>query len=400
MRSLWHHPAMDLTFSATDEAFRTEVQDWMAEHLVGEFRALGTGHRLGEQAELEVRKAWERELASGGWVGMGWPAAYGGRELPLTQQVIFHEEYVRAGGPNRVGFFGEELLGPTLMMFGTEELKRRFLPSILKAEEFWCQGFSEPDAGSDLANVKTTAVLDGDEWVINGQKVWTSLGHIADWIFVVCRTDSTAAKKHQGISFLLCPVDQPGVEMRPITQITGTAEFNEVFFSDARTAADLCVGEPGQGWKVVMGTLGFERGTAFLAEQLRWGQELDAVVAYARAKGLNQDPVVRQRLANAAIGLELVRLNGLRTLSQLIQGGSPGPEASIGKLHWSSWHQQLGELEMALLGAEGTVIDGDELNDFQYSFLWSRAETIFAGSSEIQRNIISERVLGLPREPA
>ena len=390
---------MEFTFSEEDEAFRREVQAWMAAHLVGDFAALGTGSKLGEGEELEVRKAWERELSSGGWVGMGWPEAYGGRNLPITQQMIFHEEYVRAGGPNRVNFFGEELLGPTLMAFGTDEQKQRFLPKILRSEEFWCQGFSEPDAGSDLANVKTTAVLDGDEWVVNGQKVWTSLGHIADWCFVVCRTDPTAEKKHQGISYLLVPMDQPGVELRPIEQITGTAEFNETFFSDARTSADLVVGEVNQGWKVVMGTLGFERGTAFLAEELRWHGEFENLVAYAQRRGLVADPVVRNRLVDSYIGLKLMKLNGMRTLSSLIKGAPLGPEASIGKLHWSSWHRDLGELNMDLMGAEGLVLsdDGTEVADFQYSFLWSRAETIFAGSNEIQRNIIAERVLGLPR---
>ena len=390
---------MDLTFSDADEAFRDEVRGWLTDHLVGAFAALGTGADLGDEAALETRRAWEHELASGGWVGMGWPAEYGGRELPLTQQLIFHEEYVRAGGPQRISFFGEELLGPTLMVFGTEEQKQRFLPPILAAEEFWCQGFSEPDAGSDLANVKTTAVQDGDEWVINGQKVWTSLGHMADWIFVVCRTDPAAAKKHEGISFLLCEVDQPGIEMRPIRQITGGAEFNEVFFTDARTSADLVVGPVGEGWKVVMGTLGFERGTAFLGEQLRWTRELDAVLELARTSGRATQPIFRQRLADAFIGLELIRLNALRTVTQLIQGRSPGPEASIGKLHWSTWRQRLGLLELDLLGPSSVILADGELDEFQYTFLYSRAQTIYAGSSEIQRNIIGERVLGLPREP-
>jgi alkylation response protein AidB-like acyl-CoA dehydrogenase len=390
---------MDLAFTHSDEMFRDEVRSWMADHLVGDFASLGPGGKLGEGEELELRKAWERELASGGWVGMGWPVQYGGRDLPLTKQIIFNEEYTRAGGPNRVGFFGEELLGPTLMTFGTEEQKSRFLPRILASEELWSQGFSEPDAGSDLANVKTTAVLDGDEWVINGQKLWTSLGHISDWIFVVCRTDANSAKKHDGISFLLCPVDQPGVEMRPIRQMTGTAEFNEVFFTDARTDADLVVGEVGHGWKVVMATLGFERGTAFLGQQLRWGQEYESVVSYARVHGRSTDPVVRQRLADAYIGLMLMRWNGLRSMSRLIRGDTPGPEASVGKLHWSSWHQRLGELSMDLMGLEGLVSAEGHVDDCQYEFLFSRAETIFAGSSEIQRNVVGERVLGLPREP-
>ncbi len=307
----------------------------------------------------------------------------------------------------RVGFFGEQLLGPTLMMFGTEEQKDRFLPPILRAEEFWCQGFSEPDAGSDLANVKTAADLDGDEWVINGQKVWTSLGHIADWIFVVCKTDRSTAKKHEGISFILCPIGQPGVEMRPITQITGTAEFNEVFFSDARTAADLVVGPIGQGWKVVMATLGFERGTAFLAQQLRFAEEYRSVVEFAKQRGLADDPITRQRLADSYIGLEIMRLTGMRTVTKILQGGQPGPESSIGKLHWSTWHQRLGELEMDLMGADGQILAGDDdrdsdhrIRDMQYTFQFSRAHTIYAGSSEIQRNIVGERVLGLPRGPA
>jgi alkylation response protein AidB-like acyl-CoA dehydrogenase len=389
---------MDFTFSADDESFRSEARTWLADHLVGEFARLGTGSNLGEG--LEIRKAWEHELASGGWIGMGWPAEFGGRELSLTQQLIFNEEYVRAGGPNRVSFFGEELLGPTLMMFGTDEQKQRFLPPILKAEEFWCQGFSEPDAGSDLANVKTSAVRDGDEWIINGQKVWTSLGHIADWVFVVCRTDLSAPKKHDGISFLLCPMNQPGVDVRPIKQMTGTAEFNEVFFTDARTSVDLVVGPVGHGWKVVMGTLGFERGTAFLAQQLRWREEFHSVVEFARRRGRTADPMFRQRLADSYIGLELTRLNGLRTLTQLIQNGTPGPEASIGKLHWSNWHQNLGELAMDLMGAEGLIIGDAKVRDHQYNFMFSRAETIFAGSSEIQRNIVGERVLGLPRQPS
>ena len=391
---------MEFTFSADDESFRDQVRTWMAEHLVGEFAGLGSGMDLGEGHELDVRRAWERELAAGGWVGIGWPKEYGGRDLPLTQLLVFNEEYARAGGPGRTGFFGEQLLGPTLMAFGTDAQKQRFLPPILRADEYWCQGFSEPDAGSDLANVKTTAVRDGDEWVINGQKVWTSLGHIADWIFVVCRTDPTAAKKHEGISFLLCPVDQPGVEMRPITQITGTAEFNEVFFTDARTPADMVVGPIGQGWKVVMATLGFERGTAFLAQQLRFAEEYRKVVALARERGL------RHRPARASTPRRRVHRAGDHAAHRAAHRVEDhpwrhaGPESSIGKLHWSRWHQRLGELEMDLMGADGQILADGLAGDFQYTFLFSRAHTIYAGSSEIQRNIVGERVLGLPREPA
>ena len=390
---------MDFTFSPTDELFRVEVRQWLHDHLIGAFAELGDGNDFGEGEELAVRKQWESELASGGWVGLGWPIEHGGRDLPLTQQLIFNEEYARARGPLRVGFFGEQLLGPTLMALGTPAQKSRFLPRILEANEYWCQGFSEPDAGSDLANVKTTAVLDGDEWVINGQKVWTSLGHLADWIFVVCRTDATAVK-HRGISFILCPMNQPGVELRPIKQLTGTAEFNEVFFTNARTPANMLVGEFNAGWSVVMATLGFERGTAFLAQQLRFANEYRALVAAATQRGLNTDPIVRQRFARTYSGLEIMRLTGLRTVTQMLSGKPVGPESSIGKLHWSRWHQQLGELAMDVLGPEGLVLADGAVGDFQYMFQFSRAHTIYAGSSEIQRNIVGERVLGLPREPS
>jgi alkylation response protein AidB-like acyl-CoA dehydrogenase len=394
---------MDFSFSLEDERFRTEVRTWLHEHLTGDFKALGAGNDLGGAAKLTVRKAWERELAVGGWVGLSWPKELGGRAATLTEELIFNEEYALADGPTRCGFFGEQLLGPTLMAFGSDTQREQFLGPILRAEQFWCQGFSEPDAGSDLANIKTTAVLEGGEWRITGQKVWTSLGHIADWIFVVCRTERDPAAKHRGLSFLLCPMDQPGIELRPIRQLTGTAEFNEVFFDGARTEAGMVVGEVGGGWKVVMATLGFERGTAFLAQQRRFARQYDALVRAAQHLGRASEPVVRQRLAQSYAGLEIMRLTGIRTVSQLLVGKPLGPEASIGKLHWSRWHQELGELAMHVFGTASTVLapsDALALDDLQYAFLFSRADTIYAGSSEIQRNIIAERVLGLPRELA
>lgn len=389
---------MEFAFSRQDEQFRKKVRRWLDAHLVGEFGALGTGNDLGGPDELAVRKAWEKELAAGGWVGLAWPERFGGVGATLTQQLIFNEEYARAGGPTRCGFFGEQLLGPTLMEFGTSEQKDRFLVPILRAEEYWCQGFSEPDAGSDLAAVKTTAVLDGGKWRIHGQKVWTSLGHIADWIFVLCRTDPHAPK-HRGLSFLLCPLDQPGVEMRPIRQLTGTVEFNEVFFDGAETDAHMVVGEANGGWKVVMGTLGFERGTAFLAQQLRFAREYEDLLSVARRLGADRHPVFRQRLADLYTGLQIMRWTGLRTISQLISGQTLGPESSIGKLHWSRWHQQLGLLAMDIIGPESVAEAHGRYSDFRYTFLFSRAHTIYAGSSEVQRNIIGERVLGLPKEP-
>ncbi|WP_131747629.1 acyl-CoA dehydrogenase family protein [Frankia sp. Cppng1_Ct_nod] len=393
------------TDTDTDTEFRAEVRSWLSAHLVGEFAALGTGNDLGGPAELGVRRRWERELAAGGWIGTAWPRQFGGRDLSLWQQLVFNEEYARANGPIRVGFFGEQLLGPTVMAFGTDEQRARFLPPILRAEEFWCQGFSEPEAGSDLANVKTAAVLDGDEWVITGQKVWTSLAHLADWIFVLARTDP-GAPKHRGLSFLLCPMNQPGVEIRPIRQITGTAEFNEVFLDGARTRADLVVGGVGNGWKVVNGTLGFERGTAFLGQQLRFAAEYWRLVDVARDRGVDRDPVLRDRLADAYVGLEVMRQTGMRAIGRALAGKPPGPEASTGKLQWSRWHQRLGELATDVLGPQAMVTGGDSATggdareELLYSFLFSRSHTIYAGSSEVQRNIIGERVLGLPREPS
>jgi len=392
---------VDFRWSAEDEAFREEVRSWLKEHLVGEYAALGSGGGPADETGWDVRLEWEKELGEAGWIGLGWPKEYGGRGATITQQLIFNEEYAKANAPARVSFFGEGLLGPTLIAFGTEEQKQRFLPGILKCTELWCQGFSEPDAGSDLANVKTRALLDGDEWVVNGQKVWTTLAHHSDWIFAVCRTDPEAPK-HKGLSFILLPMDQAGIDVKPLKQLTGSAEFNEVFFTDARTSADLVVGNINEGWKVAMGTLGFERGTAFLAQQLHFQHECEQVIDYAKKHDLSGDPIVRQKLADAWIGVQIMKYNGFRSITKMLATGSPPPEASISKLYWSHWHRHLGELEMELMGPWSEVLAGPdyELEEFQASFLLSRAETIYTGSTEIQKNIIGERVLGLPREPA
>ncbi len=266
-------------------------------------------------------------------------------------------------------------------------------------QELWCQGYSEPNAGSDLANVHTTAELDGDEWVITGQKVWTSLAQWADWCFVLARSDREQ-KRHKGLSYLLVPMRQPGVELRPITQLTGTSEFNEVFFDGARTSKDLVVGEVGEGWRVALATLAFERGVALLGHQVRFSRELDSVIEIARTRGSNADPVMRQRLANAWLTLSILRMNTLRSLKGL-EGEAASPEASISKLFWSTWHRDLGELAMDVMGMEGTVAPAPpyELSELESLFLFSRADTIYGGSNEIQRNIVAERVLGLPPEP-
>jgi len=308
--------------------------------------------------------------------------------------VIFHEEYARADAPARVNHLGEELLGPTLIAFGTDEQKQRFLPRIVAVEEFWCQGYSEPGAGSDLANVSTRARLVEDEFVIDGQKVWTSLAHLADWCFVLARTEP-GSERHRGLSYLLVPMDQEGVEVRPIIQPTGTSEFNEVFFTDARTDAGLVVGGEGNGWRVAMGTLGFERGVSTIGQQVGFQRELDALLDIARTNGTYDDPVIHDRLARAQVELEVIRLNALRTLS----GDQGSRQASISKLLWANWHRTLGDLAMLVRGADslGTGPDYD-LDEWQRLYLFTRADTIYGGSDEIQRNVLAERVLALPRE--
>ena len=359
----------------------------------------GRGGPGDEHALVDERKAFERELGRAGWIGTGWPREAGGRELPLSQQMIFHEEYARARAPGRMGHIGEGLLGPTLVACGSEAQKQRFLPPILRGEEFWCQGYSEPNAGSDLANVQTRARLDGDDWVIDGQKVWTSWAQWSDWCFVLCRTDPEAKPKHAGISYLLVPMDAPGIQIRPIVQITGDSEFSEVFFDGARTARENVVGEVNGGWKVANATLAFERGASTLGQQMLFQNELDQIVAIARRNGAARDPLVRQRIAHAWMGLRIQRYNALRTLSAA-RGPAVPPAALITKLFWASWHRALGKLAMDVLGAEAEITgDGpDGLSRLQRLFLFTRSDTIYAGTNQIQRNIIAERALGLPRE--
>ncbi len=390
---------MDLRESADDRSFRDEVRTFLEDSLAGEFAALrGRGGPGDERALFEERLAWERHLGAHGWTCVGWPKEHGGRGLSLRRQVVFLEEYARSRGPGRVGHIGEGLLGPTVIAFGSPEQQRRFLPPILAGTELWCQGYSEPDAGSDLANIATSASLVGDHWMIHGQKVWTSLAHWADWCFVLARTSPAHdhTTRHAGMSYLLVPMRQDGVEVRPIVQLTGDSEFNEVFFDGARTAAENVVGGVGGGWGVAMGTLAFERGASTLGQQLNFRNELDAIVAAARRSGTVDDSVVRQRLAQAHIGLDIMRLTALRTLAGGEAGATLPPEALIGKLYWATFHRRLGELAMDVLGAHALAAEDPAL---QRLFLFSRADTIYAGSNQIQRNIIGERALGLPKEP-
>lgn len=391
---------MKLTFSPQDEAFRGEVAGWLRDNLVGEFEVLRYRGGPGDEHMFpEERKRWEQKLAEGGWTCVGWPQQYGGRGASIEQQVIFFEEYARAGAPGRVGHIGEGLAGPTLIAFGSEDQKQAYLPGIVAGTQLWCQGYSEPSAGSDLANVRTKATQDAasGKWLINGQKVWTSLAHESDWCFVIARTDP-GSQAHRGLGFFLVSMHQPGVTVRPIEQLTGTSEFNEVFFDDA-VAADI-VGAPGDGWKVAMGLLGFERGVSTLGQQMQFQNELDEIIRIAKANGAATEPSIRQRIAEAHTGLRLMRYNAMRMLSDT-DSGEPDSSSLVYKLHWSSWHRNLGALAMDVLGPEAEIIESAPYNltRLQSMFLFTRSDTIYGGTNQIQRNIIAERGLGMPKEP-
>jgi len=377
------------------QEFRAEVRQWLADNLVGEFAALkGLGGPGREHEAFEERRAWNQHLAAAGLTCLGWPVEHGGRGLSVAHRVAFYEEYARANAPDKVNHLGEELLGPTLIEYGTPEQQQRFLPKILDVTELWSQGYSEPNAGSDLANVATTAELDaeGEQWRINGQKVWTSLAHWAQWCFVVARTEK-GSKRHAGLSYLLVPLDQPGVEIRPIIQLTGDSEFNEVFFDDARTEASLVVGQPGDGWRVAMGTLTFERGVSTLGQQIRYAREHANLVELAKRTGAADDPLIRQKLTESWTGLQAMRSYALATMDV----EQPGQD-NVSKLLWANWHRELGEIAMDVQGMAGLALPEGEFDEWQRLYLFSRSDTIYGGSNEIQRNIIAERVLGLPRE--
>ena len=395
---------MKLSFSAEDEQFRSEVASWLEDNLKGEFAKLKYRGGPGDEHTFpQERKIWEQKLAEGGWTCVGWPKEYGGKSCSIEQQVIFFEEYARAGAPGRVGHIGEGLAGPTLIAFGTDAQKQKYLPGIVAGTELWCQGYSEPGAGSDLANVKTKARFDeaSGKWLLNGQKVWTSLAHESDYCFVIARTDPDSVA-HKGLGFFLVKMDQPGVEIRPIEQITGTSEFNEVFFDDAECDAEDIVGAPGDGWKVAMGLLGFERGVSTLGQQMQFQNELDDIVALARDNGAADIPDIRQRIAGAHAELKIMRYNAMRMLSgHSVSDGSLQKEALIYKLFWASWHRSLGELAMDVMGPECEILEGGpyELSRLQAMYLFVRSDTIYGGTNQIQRNIIAERGLGMPKEP-
>jgi alkylation response protein AidB-like acyl-CoA dehydrogenase len=387
---------MQLAFAPELVRFRAQAADWLHGQLAGPFAHLRGLN--GHAAQIEERRAWEQALGEARWSCIGWPEDFGGRGASLAEQVVFAEEYARARAPARIGHIGVELTGPTLLAFGTEDQRQRYLPDIAAGRAIWCQGYSEPNAGSDLANVRTKAWIEDGKYKIEGQKIWTSMGMISDWCFVVVRTQPGSAGP-KGLSFLLVNMRQPGVTVRPIRQMTGEAEFAEVFFDGATAEIADRVGGEGEGWKVAMGLLAFERGASTLAQQMHFRTELDQIIAAAQQNGKSADPIIRQKLAQAHIGLKIMRYNALRMLSAA-EGGAPTLAGYTYKLYWSQWHRDLGELAMDVLGQAGETGEADGcFAPLQTMFLMSRADTIYAGTNQIQRNIIAERALGLPREP-
>lgn len=403
---------MNPTYSAAAEEYREKVQAFLAEKLPPNWK--GIGALTGDALEHFVTE-WRATLYSSGYLAPGWPVEFGGGGLSELEQVIIAEEFARAGVPTggHNDVFSIQMLGNTLLLFGTEEQKRHYLPRLLAGEDTWCQGYSEPNAGSDLSNVGLRAELDGDQWVLNGQKIWTSAGHLADHIFTLARTDPDAPK-HKGISFLLVDMRQPGIEVRPIKMLSGESEFNEVFYTDAVVPKENVVGGVNNGWAVAMGLLGFERGAAASIAPIAFEAEFDRLLQLAKDRGVSNDPRIRQKLAWCYSKVQVMRYLGMRTLTKFLAGHHPGPDGAIFKLYWSEYHKIVTELGVDLLGMDAmaptgrkpssafSTDDAGAPNDsmsWAMTFLNARAGTIYAGSSQVQRNIIGEMVLGLPKEP-
>ena len=408
---------MDLSYPTEAEEFRVDIRAWLENNLPDGW--FDEGFEMTADERAEFNRTWPHKLFEGGWICATWPTEYGGKGLTTMQGVVLAEEFARARAPMRGDFFGDTLVGPTLLQWGTEEQKREFLPGILQGRTRWCQGFSEPNSGSDLASLKTSAVLDGDQWVINGQKVWTTQGHHADYCFLLTRTD-TDSPKHAGISYLLVPMDQPGIEVRGITQPDGTAEFCEVFFTDAKCPKDNVVGGVNNGWKVANSTLAFERGQSATTGYRRFEEEYRLMVEVATTNGAISDPVIRQRLMEYYTKIQILKVNGLRNLTVAVTGKKDLGTIALGatnKMFWSEMHKAAMELALDIHGADAMLVDscppsgswpgamrekrrnGYPVSGMMSAFFFSRSETIWGGTSQIQRNIVGERVLGLPKEP-
>ncbi len=405
---------MDLTYPPEAESFRKEIRAWLEENLpAGWFEP---GFSLSPDERREFNTTWPTKLFEGGWICAGWPTEYGGKGLTLIEQVVLNEEFAKANAPMRADFFGDTLVGPTILQWGTDEQKKEFIPGILNGTITWCQGFSEPNSGSDLASLKTTAVLDGDEWVINGQKVWTTQAQYADYVFLLTRTDPDA-EQHAGISYLLVPMHQDGIDVRPITQVDGSAEFNEVFFTNARCPKGNVVGGVNNGWKVAMTTLGFERGSSSTTGYRRFLKEYETIVREARRVGKSDDELVRDDLVKAWSKIKIMEINGYRSLTDALNNThNAALLGACNKMFWSETHRDYMDLAMNILGMQAQVLTGTgtvagpsgalhrgredyPVSELQASFFFSRSETIWGGTAEIQRNIVGERALGLPKEP-
>ena len=376
---------MDLTLNDSEEAFRDEVRSWLEANHPGP-------EPHGDLEAFKFRRDWQRKMHEGGWAGISWPKEFGGRGATLIEQAIFSGEMARADAPAPANILGLVMGGPVIMAHGTDEQKERWLEPILSGEEIWCQGFSEPESGSDLASLKTRAVKENGGWRVTGQKVWTTFAHESKWCMLVARSDAEAAK-HKGLTYFICDMEQDGVEIRPLVQITGEAEFNEVFFEGAYIADENVVGGEGNGWMVAITTLMNERAGLGGGAATALSRELGQLIDLIKERGLEDDPVIRQKVAKLQIGIEALRLGGMRALTSQMKTGIPGPEGSIGKWEWAKLNQSLSELATDVLGTEGLVRD----TPWTYRMLRSRANSIEGGTTEVMKNIVAERVLGLPR---
>jgi alkylation response protein AidB-like acyl-CoA dehydrogenase len=393
---------MDLNLTPSEQSFRDEFRAWLKANIPSDWDASGFDD---SEHRFEYLRAWQKKMYEAGWVGLSWPKEYGGRGATLMEQTIFIEEMARAAAPPLINVLGLSLLGPTLIAYGTEAQKQRFLPNILSADEIWCQGYSEPNAGSDLASLRTEAVLDGDHFIVNGQKTWTSFGHYADWCFGVVRTDPDAAK-HKGLTYMLIDMRSPGVKVRPLKQMTGESEFNEVFFQNVLVPAENVVGKVNGGWEISIATLMFERGTLGASLQITFKRQIERLIELSHrvdhnGRPASEDSSIRQKLAQIYTEIEIFRLNQMRTLTRMARTGVPGPEGSIQKIFWSEMNQRMQQVAMEILGPFGQLTRESEYavdhGQWAHAYLRSRGNTIEAGTSEIQRNIIGHFVLGLPK---
>jgi alkylation response protein AidB-like acyl-CoA dehydrogenase len=392
---------MNFDFTPEQEAFRKEVRAWLEANLPDDLRGRAFASSRADREEVRKLRAWQKTMAEAGYVGMDWPREFGGRGASIVEMVILYQEMARAESPQLLNRGGVSMLGPTLMKYGTPAQQKRFLPRILTAEELWCQGFSEPNAGSDLANLQTRAVLDGDHFVVNGQKVWTSMGHVADWCFLLVRTDPDAAK-HKGISFLLVDMQTPGITVRPLRQMTGEAEFNETFFDNVRVPAENLVGKVNEGWGVAITTLAYERDLLTFIRHISLRNALHRFVKLVRERGRAADPLIRQRVAALWIGEQALQLNAYRSLTRILRGGQPGPEGSTSKLFWSHLDQELAQAATEVIGPASQFTDeapwAPDEGQWEFYALLAQASGIRAGTTEILKNILGERVLGLAKD--